>query len=77
MQSPFVRQPLPDLPVVLKPLVYCEFRVAESQGEWNQANDVTMCPVFASEVIEEMPFCFMHGQIIQQALEAEGGGHVS
>ncbi len=35
---------------------------------------MTMCPVFASEVIEGMSFCFMHGQIIQQALEDEGGG---
>ncbi len=73
MQSPFARQEPQALPVVLKPLVYCQFRVVEASGEWNQSSEVSLCAVFASEVISEMAFCYQHGQIIQQALEREGG----
>ncbi len=75
MQSPFM-QPQPQaMPIVIKPLVYCEFRVAEATEGYGQTPDVSMCAVFASEVIEEMAFCFQHGQIIQAALFAEGGGN--
>ncbi len=72
MQSPFARQEPTALPIVIKPLAYCEFRVSENSGEWNQVTEVSLCPVFASEKISGMAFCYQHGQIIQQALEAEG-----
>ncbi len=75
MQSPFaVPQPLPAVPVVLKPLRYCEFRHAESVEYGQGVPDVGECAVFASEIIEGMPFCFQHGQIIQAALAEEAGG---
>lgn len=73
VQQPFSNRTAPVLPVVIKPLVYCAFRVAE-QAEYGQEAGVVMCAVFASEVIEEMPFCYQHGLVIQAALESEGSG---
>ncbi len=73
VQQPFSGEVKPVLPVVIKPLVYCEFRVAE-RSEYGEAGDVSVCAVFASEVIAEMPFCYQHGLVIQAALAAEGGG---
>ncbi len=74
MTSPFAspQQP-PALPVVLKPLRYCEFRTAE-QAQYGETADVVLCAVFASEVIEQMCFCYQHGLIIQDALVKEHGG---
>ncbi len=72
-QSPFLRPPEPPpLPEVIKPLKYCEFRVGTGQ-EYDTRMDVNLCPVFASEVIHEMYFCYQHGQIISQALGVERG----
>ncbi len=72
-QSPFLRPPEPPpLPEVIKPLKYCEFRVF-SQADYAQAADVELCPVFASEVIHEMYFCYQHGLVIQLALGTEAG----
>ncbi len=73
-QSPFIRptEP-PPMPTVLKPLVYCQFRVAATMEFGDNKQEVALCAVFASEIIHEMEFCYMHGLIIQNALEAEGG----
>ncbi len=72
-QSPFSQQVPAPIPRVIKPLHYCEFRVIqESRSDYNTAPDVVVCPVMASELIEEMYFCFNHGAIIQAALFAEG-----
>jgi len=77
MQSPFM-QPTgpPAIPTVIKPLRYCEFRITNlyaGQGDGAPDSDVEICAVFASEVIEGMPFCFRHGEIISKALEQERG----
>ncbi len=75
-QSPFARPPdPPPLPEVIKPLRYCEFRIAVGQqGNYDTSHEVNLCPVFASEVIQEMYFCYMHGLVIQHALGQEQGG---
>ncbi len=72
MQSPFLQQQPAQLPKVLDPFRYCEFRIAEP-AQYGEAGDVSICAVMASEVIREMAFCFAHGQEIQAALAAEGG----
>ncbi len=74
-QSPFLRptEP-PPMPTVLKPLVYCGFRVASAMEYGDHKSEVTQCAVFASEIIQEMAFCYQHGLIIQNALEAEQSG---
>ncbi len=74
-QSPFARPPEPPpLPSVIKPLKYCEFRVTNSeQYAYNQTAEVNLCPVFASELILDMYFCYQHGLVIQQALGTEDG----
>ncbi len=74
-QSPFARpaEP-PPMPTVIKPLVYCMFRVSAATSEYGDVrSDVTKCPVFASEEIHDMYFCYSHGIVIQNALETEGG----
>lgn len=72
--SPFVRpvEP-PPMPTVIKPLVYCNFRVTSAMEYGEQKQEVTLCGVFASEIIHEMEFCYVHGLVIQNALEAEQG----
>jgi len=74
MQSPFIRPQPVDLPMVLKPLVYCEFRVSDAMVEYGQVSGVELCAVMATEIIHEMAFCFNHGLVIQAALLSEGGG---
>ncbi len=74
MQSPFIQQVQPQLPIVIKPLRYCEFRVIHETREYTTPPEVNLCAVFASEVIEEMSFCYQHGLVIQAALAAESGG---
>ncbi len=71
-QSPFIRpvEP-PPMPTVIKPLVYCAFRSATAMEYGESQVSVTLCAVFASEIIQEMPFCYAHGLVIQNALEAE------
>jgi len=49
------------LPPVIKPLVYCEFR----------PNPESLCAVFACEAVEEMQFCFKHAQDVKDALSRE------
>ncbi len=71
MQSPFIRPEVAPQPTVLKPFRYCEFRVSEQS--YGEDSAVTVCPVMASDLIEEMPFCYAHAQLIIAALEAEGG----
>ncbi len=73
MQQPFTGSTQPLLPKVIKPLVYCEFRVSERGAEYSEPDHVSGCAVFASEVIHEMAFCYQHGLVIQAALVAEGG----
>ncbi len=74
MQSPFIQQVPPQLPVVIKPLKYCEFRQLQEHRTDYTSPDVTTCPVFASEKIEGMFFCYQHGLVILAALAAESGG---
>jgi len=71
-QSPFIRptEP-PPMPTVLKPLRYCEFRIASTMEYGDKVQETTFCAVFASEIIHEMAFCYVHGLVIQNALEAE------
>lgn len=47
---------------VLRPLVYCEYRV--SGTDW--------CPVFSSGLVEEMHFCNRHRNLMKAALDKEG-----
>ncbi len=73
MQSPFLgpqQFEVPPSPVV-KPLVYCEFRTTENV-EYGTP-DVSMCGVFATEIIHEMAFCYQNGQVIQAGLAKETG----
>ncbi len=72
VQSPFMQQQPAQMPKVLDPFRYCEFRVTEP-AQYGEGGDVTICAVMASEVIREMAFCYQHGLEIQAALAAEGG----
>ncbi len=65
--SPFAMRMPPQVPPVLKPLQYCEFRVKEQQE-----NEVWLCDTFACAIIEGMAFCVGHGPLIVTALEGEG-----
>ncbi len=74
-QSPFARPPEPKpVPPVLKPLVYCQFRTSLASGGYGEQSEVNLCPVFASALIGDMPFCFNHSSVIVAALEAEEAG---
>lgn len=61
MQSPFMQRAPVEIPKVLRPFRYCEFRVVDEE-------QVLMCPTLACVEIEEMPFCNVHGLL---ALEGE------
>lgn len=69
---PFMQLP-EQLPKVIRPLRYCEFRVQESQE-----SEVGLCPTFACEQVEKMWFCYTHRKVIVAAIasedEAHGGG---
>ncbi len=69
-QSPFSYNAPPSKPLVLKPLVYCEFRV--SSGDF-QDRMVNVCDIFASAVVEEMTFCSVHAEVILIELAKEVG----
>lgn len=56
----FVGKP-PEPKPVLRPLRYCDFRVAESH-----------CPVFASGEVDKMSFCDQHQKVIEEGLQ-DGG----
>ncbi len=56
----------PKPPKVLRPLVYCGYRVKDAQ-----TGAVDVCDVLACGVIEEMPLCTHHGPLIQRGLESE------
>ncbi len=71
MVGAFSQMAQPVKPTVLKPLVYCEFRSKESPGEYGDAQDVTLCAIFACERLEEMAFCQTHATVIRTALEQE------
>lgn len=63
--SPFsVRMPEAP-PAVLKPFVYCAYRVTDEQGT------VEICASLAATVLHEMPFCYGHGKLIQIGLDQE------
>lgn len=68
LQQPF-SQPEAQPPKVepLLPLRYCEFRTS-SQEYGDASPEVNICATFASDVVEEMSFCFQHAQIIVAAL---------
>ncbi len=67
--SPF-RQRVPEvLPEVLKPLRYCEFRIAETPTA-----AATVCPIFACAEVLEMVFCYQHAKQILGELQNEGAG---
>ncbi len=70
LQQPF-SQPEAKPPKVepVLPLRYCEFRTA-SQEYGDTSPDVGVCATFASDVIEEMPFCAAHAEVIISALRA-------
>lgn len=70
-QSPFVQAAPVVLPVVFKPLVYCDFRV--QSGEYTDV-DVRLCAIFACVEIHAMKFCFAHAAEIEAALAGEKGG---
>lgn len=73
--SPFSYNLPPAKPVVLKPLKYCEFRVAI--GEFHE-KDTRICEIFACSVLEGMAFCNVHTEIIMIELAKEvGNGPVS
>ena len=65
--GPFSMRMPPQVPPVLKPLRYCEFRVKDMQE-----SEVWTCDTFACAEIEGMAFCVAHGPLIQTALESEG-----
>ncbi len=50
-----------EMPKVIKPLVYCEFR--PSAESW--------CPVFACEEVEGLQVCFTHAGALKAALGEE------
>ncbi len=69
MQQPFSQPEVqPPKPEPILPLRYCEFRTASQEYGESQA-DVTICATFASDIIEEMPFCFQHSTLITSALQ--------
>lgn len=70
MQSPFQQREKVVLPIVLKPLRYCEFRTFDA-SEYGGSSNVDVCAVFASGELEGMSFCHQHGQVIALALEGE------
>ncbi len=51
-----------EVPKVLKPLQYCEFRPGPEQ--W--------CAVFACCEVEGLMFCYQHQVAVKSALDAEG-----
>lgn len=65
--SPFLQHVPKDIPKVMRPLRYCEFRVILGQ------EDVGLCPVFACTEDEGMWFCNRHHDEIQAAIQAEEG----
>jgi len=71
MNNPFVRPEPVNLPPVLKPFRYCEYRTQAMEGGQE------LCDVFASEVIEGMPFCSGHARYVEAELdkEARAGRH--
>lgn len=69
-QSPFLQQQMEILPKVLRPLVYCDFRVETVQ---DYVAEVEMCATFACEKIEGMKFCVGHAKVIKAAIAAEDG----
>lgn len=69
VQSPFEQKVPLVLPKVLKPFVYCEFRV-EDRSDYG--TDVQLCATLACAVIFEMHFCVQHAQVIEEALAGEG-----
>lgn len=65
--SPF-RQRVPEvLPEVLKPLQYCEFRIAESSNA-----NASVCAIFACAEVLEMALCFQHAKLVISELANEG-----
>jgi len=70
MTSSFSMNLPPAKPTVIKPLVYCEFRVAV--GDFND-KEVGVCEVFASAVLEGMAFCSVHAELISIELAKEAG----
>lgn len=69
--SPF-RQRVPEvLPEVLKPLRYCEFRVAD-MGD----RVATVCAIFACAEVLGMAFCYQHAKQILGELQSEGAADV-
>ncbi len=67
MPQPFQQEAQPPKVEPLLPLRYCEFRTA-SQEYGDTSPDVSICATFASDVVEEMSFCFQHAQVIVNAL---------
>lgn len=67
-QSPFIQTAPVVIPAVLKPLVYCEFRI--ETREYSDV-EVTLCATFACVVIHKMSFCMAHSAQIEEALRGE------
>lgn len=74
MQQPFTQPEPPKVEPIL-PLRYCEFRTT-SQEYGEASPEVNICATFASDIVEEMNFCFQHAQVITQALALIKGGPV-
>ncbi len=69
LQQPF-SQPEAQPPKVepVLPLRYCEFRTA-TQEYGDTSPEVSICATFASDIIQEMPFCAAHAEIIIGAMQ--------
>lgn len=69
LQQPFSQpEAQPPKPEPLLPLRYCEFRTS-TQEYGDTSPEVYSCATFASDVVEEMPFCYQHAQVILNAIE--------
>ncbi len=65
VQSPFGQVAPVVVAPVLKPFVYCEFRV-ENREDYGV--DVQLCPTLACAEIHGMKFCMAHGREVEIAL---------
>ncbi len=71
----FMRTPPPPPPPVLKPLVYCEFRIVEPAEYGSSGQSVIKCAVFACTAEFGLPLCIQHAEFIQGELEHEAMIH--
>ncbi len=70
-QSAFAQHVPQAVPVVLKPFVYCEYRVESREG---MDVETWLCATLACAEIHGMKFCVQHAIVIEQALAGEVTG---